>query len=67
MPVAGDSSFSVVLDLQMRQRDLQDGAKEGARFIKDHMIRMTEKAFDDFAGSEGDIDSNKEILGLSRV
>ncbi|RYF88816.1 MAG: sugar phosphate isomerase/epimerase, partial [Chitinophagaceae bacterium] len=27
----------------------EDGAKEGAVFIKDHIIRVTEKAFDDFA------------------
>ena len=55
-----------VLEWECCLKHPEDGAKEGARFIKDHMIRMTEKAFDDFAGSEGDIDSNKEILGLSR-
>ena len=56
----------VVLEWECCLKHPEDGAKEGAGFIKDHMIRMTEKAFDDFAGSEGDIDSNKEILGLSR-
>ena len=55
-----------VLEWECCLKHPEDGAKEGARFIKDHMIRMTEKAFDDFAGSEGDIDSNKDILGLSR-
>ncbi len=55
-----------VLEWECCLKHPEDGAKEGARFIKDHMIRMTEKAFDDFAGSEGDIDSNREILGLSR-
>ena len=55
-----------VLEWECCLKHPEDGAKEGARFIKDHMIRMTEKAFDDFAGSEGDIDRIKEILGLSR-
>ena len=30
----------------------EDGAKEGCEFIKNHIIRVTEKAFDDFAGTE---------------
>jgi hypothetical protein len=42
----------------------EDGAKEGAIFIKDHIIRVTEKAFDDFAGSGGDDQLNRSILGL---
>ncbi|WND04059.1 sugar phosphate isomerase/epimerase [Temperatibacter marinus] len=42
----------------------EDGAKEGAVFVSDHMIRMTEKAFDDFAGGELDQELNKKILGL---
>lgn len=43
----------------------EDGAKEGAVFIKDHIIRVTEKAFDDFAGSGADEKTNRAILGLS--
>lgn len=42
-----------------------DGAKEGAVFIKDHIIRVTEKAFDDFASVGVDKDLNRKILGLS--
>jgi hypothetical protein len=30
----------------------EDGAREGAHFIKKNIIRVTEKAFDDFAGSQ---------------
>jgi sugar phosphate isomerase/epimerase len=41
-----------------------DGAKEGAIFIDKHIIRPTEKAFDDFAGVERDDELNKKILGL---
>lgn len=42
----------------------EDGAKEGAPFISNHIIRVTEKAFDDFAAVEADQDFNKKILGL---
>ncbi len=43
----------------------EDGAKEGCTFIKNHIIRVTEKAFDDFAGTGSDADFNKKILGIS--
>ncbi|TWF45246.1 sugar phosphate isomerase/epimerase [Chitinophaga polysaccharea] len=42
----------------------EDGAKEGAPFIADHIIRVTEKAFDDFAGGGTDDAFNKRILGI---
>lgn len=42
----------------------EDGAAEGAPFIQDHIIRVTEKAFDDFAGSGTDEQRNRKILGL---
>jgi len=42
----------------------EDGAKEGARFIADHIIRVTEKAFDDFAGTGSDENFNRSILGI---
>lgn len=42
----------------------EDGAKEGAQFIKDHIIRVTDKAFDDFAGTESNEQLNRKILGL---
>jgi sugar phosphate isomerase/epimerase len=41
------------------------GAAEGAPFIKEHIIRVTERAFDDFAGSGADRETNRKILGLS--
>ncbi|SES64966.1 sugar phosphate isomerase/epimerase family protein [Thalassotalea agarivorans] len=41
-----------------------DGAAEGAKFIQDHLIRPTEKAFDDFAGVGADEDFNKKLLGI---
>lgn len=41
-----------------------DGAKEGAEFIKQHLINPTEKAFDDFASVGADEALNKQILGI---
>ena len=40
------------------------GAEEGAIFIKDHIIEVTEKAFDDFAGGSIDDETNRKILGI---
>ena len=40
------------------------GAAEGASFIQSHIIRVTERAFDDFAGSAADAERNRKILGL---
>jgi sugar phosphate isomerase/epimerase len=42
----------------------QDGAREGARFIRQHMIRATDKAFDDFAVTGADAAAERRILGL---
>lgn len=42
----------------------EQGAREGAPFIADHIIRVTEKAFDDFASSATDAAANRKILGL---
>jgi len=33
-------------------------------FIRDHIIRVTEKAFDDFAGASTDAAQLKRMLGL---
>jgi len=41
-----------------------DGAREGAQFVRDHIIRVTEKAFDDFADSGADDAANKKMLGI---
>ncbi len=40
------------------------GATEGARFIREHIIPVTDRAFDDFAGAEADEERNRRILGL---
>ena len=45
-------------------KDSETGAREGAAFIKNHIIPVTNKAFDDFAASGGDSNFNKTILGI---
>jgi sugar phosphate isomerase/epimerase len=42
----------------------EDGAREGAEFVRRHIIRVTEKAFDDFAGSGADEAANRRMLGI---
>jgi sugar phosphate isomerase/epimerase len=53
-----------VLEWECCLKHPEDGAREGAEFIKNHIINTTDKAFDDFAGSDADIESNKKMLGL---
>lgn len=53
-----------VLEWECALKHPEDGAKEGAIFIKEHIIRVTEKAFDDFAGATINTALNKKILGL---
>ena len=53
-----------VLEWECCIKHPEDGAKEGAVFIKDHLIRVTEKAFDDFAGQASDEKFNRKVLGL---
>ncbi len=42
----------------------EQGAEEGAPFIEHHIIRTTDKAFDDFAGAATDDTANRRILGI---
>jgi sugar phosphate isomerase/epimerase len=53
-----------VMEWECALKHPEDGAREGAIFIKDHIIRVTEKAFDDFAGSGSDEAFNKRVLGI---
>jgi sugar phosphate isomerase/epimerase len=55
-----------VLEWECALKNPEDGAKEGAPFIEKHIIRKSEKSFDDFAGSGSGADEelNKKILGL---
>lgn len=62
---AYDFTGWAVLEWECCIKHPEDGAREGAPFIREHIIRVTEKAFDDFAGTEGDEDFNRSLLGLS--
>lgn len=42
----------------------EDGAAEGSDFVRGHIIRVTDRAFDDFAGSAPDAEKNRKVLGL---
>jgi len=53
-----------VLEWECCIKHPEDGAREGAPFIKNHIIRVTERAFDDFAGAAADENFNKKILGI---
>ncbi len=55
-----------VLEWECCIKNAEDGAKEGAIFIKDHIIRVTEKAFDDFASAGSDEKLNRSVLGLDK-
>jgi sugar phosphate isomerase/epimerase len=61
---AYDYAGWAVMEWECALKHPEDGAREGAVFIQDHIIRVTEKAFDDFAGGAGDEELNKKILGL---
>lgn len=53
-----------VLEWECCLKHPEQGAAEGAPFITDHIIRVTERAFDDFAGGETDDAQIKKMLGL---
>ena len=59
-----DYSGWAVMEWECCIKHPEDGAREGAGFIRDHIIRVTEKAFDDFASSGADEKTNRRILGL---
>jgi hypothetical protein len=54
-----------VLEWECCLKNAEDGAREGAIFIRDHVIRVTERAFDDFAGGESDVAQVRRTLGLT--
>ncbi len=61
---ANDFDGWAVLEWECALKHPEDGAREGADFIKNHIIRVTEHAFDDFAGSGADMAANRKMLGL---
>ena len=53
-----------VLEWECCLKHPEDGAREGAEFIARHIIRVTEKAFDDFAGGAVDRAQINRMLGI---
>ncbi|MBA3673655.1 MAG: sugar phosphate isomerase/epimerase [Chitinophagaceae bacterium] len=53
-----------VMEWECCLKNQEDGAREGAAFIKKNIIHVTEKAFDDFASTPNDENFNRNILGL---
>ncbi len=59
-----DFSGWAVLEWECALKHPEDGAREGAQFIKDHIIKVTDRVFDGFASSGADASLNKKILGI---
>jgi sugar phosphate isomerase/epimerase len=53
-----------VLEWECCIKHPEAGAAEGAPFIRERIIRVTDRAFDDFAGAGADEAKNRRILGL---
>jgi sugar phosphate isomerase/epimerase len=56
-----------VLEWECCLKHPQDGAREGAPFIKNHIIRVADRTFDDFAASARNQNLNRQVLGLDVV
>ncbi len=59
----GYSSWAV-LEWECCIKDAEQGAREGAPFIKSMLIDTPTRAFDDFAGGAQDEETNRRILGI---
>jgi sugar phosphate isomerase/epimerase len=54
-----------VLEWECALKDSAVGAAEGAPFIQKHIIQVTARAFDDFAGGGADREANRRLMGIS--
>ena len=54
-----------VLEWECCLKSSEHGAAEGAPFIRRHIIKATDKAFDDFAGGDADPAKVRKMLGMS--
>ncbi len=61
---ANDFDGWAVVEWECCLKHPEDGAREGAQFVSDHIIRVTDKAFDDFADGGADNAMNRKMLGL---
>ena len=56
-----------VLEWECCLKNSEDGAAEGARFIRDHIIEVSTRPFDDFVKSGVDSKLNRIILGVEQA
>lgn len=61
---ANDFDGWAVVEWECCLKHPEDGAREGAQFVADHIIRVTERAFDDFADTGTDDAANRKMLGI---
>ena len=61
---ANDFAGWAVVEWECCLKHPEDGAREGAEFVKAHIIRVTDKAFDDFADGGADVAANRRMLGI---
>ena len=55
-----------VVEWECALKHPEDGAREGAKFVREHIIRVTDKAFDDFAAASLDAQASRRLLGIDR-
>ncbi len=63
---ANDFDGWAVVEWECALKHPEDGAREGAQFVREHIIRVTPRAFDDFADGGTDDAANRRMLGLDR-
>ena len=61
---ANDFPGWAVLEWECCLKHPEDGAREGAEFIRRHIIRVTDHAFDDFAAAGTDDSANRRVMGI---
>ncbi|MBI4568378.1 MAG: sugar phosphate isomerase/epimerase [Planctomycetes bacterium] len=54
-----------VVEWECAFKDSEVGAREGAELLRRQIIRVTERAFDDFASVQTDRAKNRRVLGIS--
>lgn len=59
-----DYSGWAVVEWECCLKDSEQGAEEGANFVKKHLFNVASGSFDDFAASNQDVGLNKRLLGI---
>ena len=61
---AYDYGSWAVLEWECCLKNAEDGAREGAPFIAEHIIKVTESSFEDFISQGADQAANRRMLGI---